>query len=319
MSFILTAVLVLGLTGLVLGLVLYVVSRQFKVEEDPRVGQILELLPAANCGGCGFPGCAAFAEACVKQDSMDGLKCSVCKREVMHRIAAIAGHDIELGVEKVAVVRCSGSCANRPSVRSYDGAKSCAIANMMNGGETGCFYGCLGCGDCVSVCTFDAIKMDPDTGLPVVDQEKCTACGKCAKACPRNIIELRNRNKMDRRVYVSCVNKDKGPVAKKACDVACIGCGKCVKACAFDAITLENNLAYIDFEKCRLCRKCVDECPQHSILAVNFPPKREETPADPVQEPVVEQAPVVDEAPVTEQAPVVEQAPDNSVEQQSAE
>jgi ferredoxin len=159
---------------------------------------------------------------------------------------------------------------------------------MMNGGETGCFYGCLGCGDCVKACKFDAIKMDPQTGLPVVDQDKCTACGACAKACPRGIIELRNKNKMDRRVYVSCINKDKGPVAKKACDVACIGCGKCVKACPFEAITLENNLAYIDFEKCRLCRKCVDECPQHSIIAVNFPPKRvvEEAPAAPETAPV---------------------------------
>lgn len=279
MSFILTAVLVLGLTALVLGLVLYAVSVKFKVQEDPRVGQITELLPGANCGGCGFPGCAAFAEACVKQDSMDGLRCSVCTSEVMQQIAAITGHAVQVGVEKVAVVRCSGSCANRPSTGVYDGAPSCAAAALMNGGATGCFYGCLGCGDCVSACMFNAIKMDPQTGLPVVDQEKCTSCGKCVKACPRNIIELRNRNKMDRRVYVSCVNKDKGPVAKKACAVACIGCGKCVKACAFEAITLQDNLAYIDFEKCRLCRKCVDECPQQSILAVNFPPKKVVAPA----------------------------------------
>ncbi|MBP5646983.1 MAG: Fe-S cluster domain-containing protein [Bacteroidaceae bacterium] len=307
MSFILTAVLVLGLTGLVLGLVLYAVSRKFKVEEDPRVGQITELLPGANCGGCGFPGCAAFAEACVKSESMDGLKCSVCKSEVMQQIAAITGHAVEVGVEKVAVVRCAGSCANRPATRVYDGAKSCAAAALMNGGATGCFFGCLGCGDCVKACKFDAISMDPETGLPVVDQDKCTACGACAKACPRNIIELRNKNKLDRRVYVSCVNKDKGPVAKKACAVACIGCGKCVKACPFEAITLENNLAYIDFEKCRLCRKCVDECPQHTILAVNFPPKKVVAPA----EPKAEEAP---QAPV-EPAPM----PENTVEQQKAE
>lgn len=305
MSFILTAVLVLGLTGLVLGLVLYAVSRKFKVEEDPRVGQIAELLPGANCGGCGFPGCAAFAEACVKSESMDGLKCSVCKSEVMQQIAAITGHAVEVGVEKVAVVRCAGSCANRPATRVYDGAKSCAAAALMNGGATGCFFGCLGCGDCVKACKFDAIRMDAETGLPVVDQDKCTACGACAKACPRNIIELRNKNKLDRRVYVSCVNKDKGPVAKKACAVACIGCGKCVKACPFEAITLENNLAYIDFEKCRLCRKCVDECPQYTILAVNFPPKKVVPPAEPKeQEPA--QAPA-EQPKQAEQAVNVEQ------------
>lgn len=274
MSPILTAILVLGITGLVLGLVLFAVARKFAVKTDPRVGQITEILPGANCGGCGFPGCAAFAEACVKQDSMDGLKCSVCKSEVMQQIAAITGHAVEEGVPMVAVVRCNGSCTNRQRMNRYDGARSCAVAAMQTGGETGCFYGCLGCGDCVKACKFDAIHMDPETGLPVVDQDKCTACGACAKACPRNIIELRNRNKLDRRVYVSCVNKDKGPVARKACSAACIGCGKCVKACPFEAITMENNLAYIDFGKCRLCRKCVDECPQHSIMAVNFPPRK---------------------------------------------
>ena len=284
MSFLLTAVLVLGLTGLLLGLVLYAVSRKFKVEEDPRVGQITELLPGANCGGCGFPGCDAFAEACVKSESMDGIKCSVCKSEVMQQIAAITGHAVEVGVAKVAVVRCAGSCANRPRINLYDGAKSCAAAALMNGGETGCFFGCLGCGDCVRACKFDAIHMNPETGIPVVEQDKCTACGACAKACPRMIIELRNKNKLDRRVFVSCVNKDKGPVAKKACSVACIGCGKCVKACPFEAITLDSNLAYIDFEKCRLCRKCVDECPQHTIQAVNFPPKKMASPSESQQQ-----------------------------------
>ena len=179
MTFILTAVLVLGVTGLVLGLVLYAVSRKFKVEEDPRVGQITELLPGANCGGCGFPGCAAFAAECVKADSMDGLKCTVCKSEVMQQIADITGHTVEVGVEKIAVVRCNGSCQNRPRPRTYDGANSCAVAAMMNGGETGCFYGCLGCGDCVKACKFDAITMDPETGLPVVDQDQTGPQGIC--------------------------------------------------------------------------------------------------------------------------------------------
>ena len=116
--------------------------------------------------------------------------------------------------------------------------------------------------------------MNPETGLPEVDEAKCTACGACSKACPRNIIEIRPKGKNNRRVYVQCVNKDKGVVARKACAAACIGCGKCVKVCPFEAITLENNLAYIDPAKCKSCRKCEMECPQNAIVAVNFPPRK---------------------------------------------
>jgi ferredoxin len=116
--------------------------------------------------------------------------------------------------------------------------------------------------------------MDPETGLPVVVDEKCTACGACVKACPRNIIELRKKNKKDRKIYIACVNQEKGAICIKNCKVSCIACGKCVKVCPFDAITMENNLAYIDAEKCRLCRKCAPECPTHAILEINFPPPK---------------------------------------------
>ena len=172
------------------------------------------------------------------------------------------------------VVRCNGSCENRPRTALYDGAKSCAIAHATSGGETGCTFGCLGCGDCVEACQFDAIHMNPETGLPEVDEEKCTACGACSKACPRKIIEIRPKGKNNRRVVVMCVNKDKGAVANKACKASCIGCGKCVKVCPFEAITLENNLAYIDPAKCKSCRKCESECPKGAIQAINFPPRK---------------------------------------------
>ena len=138
----------------------------------------------------------------------------------------------------------------------------------------GCAYGCLGNGDCVAACQFGAIVVNPETGLPEVDETKCTACGACVKACPRNIIELRKKGVKGRRIYVGCVNRDKGAVSRKVCAVSCIGCGKCVRTCPFEAITLENNLAYIDAEKCRLCRKCVAECPTGGIREINFPPRK---------------------------------------------
>ena len=192
----------------------------------------------------------------------------------MSKVADILGLSVAASEPMVAVVRCNGTCSNRPRVNQYDGVKSCAIASALYGGETGCSYGCLGCGDCVAACKFDAIHMNPDTGLPEVDEAKCTACGACAKACPRNIIEIRPQGKKSRRVYVQCVNKDKGAAARKACAAACIGCGKCVKVCAFEAITLENNLAYIDPTKCKSCRKCEEACPQGAIIALNFPPRK---------------------------------------------
>ncbi|MCD8293191.1 MAG: 4Fe-4S binding protein, partial [Prevotellaceae bacterium] len=171
--------------------------------------------------------------------------------------------------------------ANRPRVNQYDGAKSCAIAASLYGGETGCSFGCLGCGDCVAACRFGAIHINAETGIPEVDESKCTACGACAKACPKVIIEIRPQGKKSRRVYVQCVNKEKGGIARKACTVACIGCGKCAKTCPFEAITVTNNLAYIDYTKCKSCRKCEEVCPQGCIVALNFPPRKPKAEATP--------------------------------------
>ena len=274
MDLILIAVISLGAIGLVAAVILYAASKKFAVYEDPRIAQVSEVLPQANCGGCGYPGCSGFAAACVKAGSLEGKLCPVGGQPTMEKVAAILGLEAAASEPKVAVVRCNGTCANRPKLTQYDGVRSCVVANSTYGGETGCTFGCLGCGDCVSACTFGAIKMNPETGLPEVDESKCTACGACAKACPRSIIEIRPKGKNSRRVYVQCVNKDKGAVARKACAAACIGCGKCVKVCPFEAITLENNLAYIDPAKCKSCRKCEMECPQNAIIAVNFPPRK---------------------------------------------
>lgn len=263
----------LSLLGLLLAVVLYLVAQKFKVEEDPRIDIVEAVMPGANCGGCGQAGCRAFAEACVKAPNLDNLYCPVGGNPVMQKVAEALGVQVVEKAPMVAVVRCSGSCDKRPKTNLYDGLSSCAVMNSLYSGDTGCKYGCLGLGDCVSACNFGALSIDPQTGLPVVDEEKCTACGACVKACPKGVIELRNKGIKSRRVYVSCINKDKGGVARKACLAACIGCGKCAKVCPFDAITVENNLAYIDFTKCKLCTKCVAECPTGAIHAVNFPPK----------------------------------------------
>ena len=272
MNFILIAVIVLGAIGLIAAMVLFAASKMFAVYEDPRIAQVSELLPGANCGGCGFPGCSGMADALVKgadAGSIEGLSCPVGGAETMGKVADLLGMAI------------ANSDEHRAKIAEYAGLRTCAAMHACGAGETACGFGCLGCGDCAEACQFDAIKVNPATGIPEVDEEKCTSCGACVKACPRGIIELRKKGPKGRRVYVSCVNKDKGPAAMKACAVSCIGCGKCEKECPFGAITVENNLAYIDFTKCRLCRKCVSVCPKKAIRAVNFPvPKPVEQPVE---------------------------------------
>ncbi len=260
--------------GAAAAIILYFVAQKFKVYEDPRINEVEMALPAANCGGCGFPGCHNFAETLVKSDSWDDLFCPVGGNETMSKVAAILGREAIEQAPKVAVVRCNGTPEFRPRVTEYDGAPTCAIAHSLYSGEGGCPHGCLGLGDCVVVCDFDAIHMDPVTDLPVVVDDKCTACGACVEACPRDIIELRKKNKKDRKIFVSCINEEKGAVAKKNCSVACIGCAKCFKVCPYEAITMENNKAFIDSEKCKLCRKCVVVCPTNAILELNFPPRK---------------------------------------------
>ena len=277
MSTILLAVIVLGSVGLVFAIIIYGVDLKFQVIEDPRIDQVVEFLPGANCGGCGFAGCRNFAEAIVKAGNMDALFCPVGGNAIVKDISAVLGIEAVERAPQVAVIRCNGSLANAPQKIKYDGVSRCSFAHTLSSGETGCPNGCLGLGDCVESCQFDAMYMDKTTGLPVVIEANCTSCGACVKSCPRKIIELRNKGPKSKRIFVSCVNTEKGAISKKNCAVACIGCGKCVKACPHDAITLVNNLAYIDFEKCKLCRKCVTECPTGAILEINFPARKTES------------------------------------------
>lgn len=310
-------VVTLSALGLLAAAILYVVAQKFKVEEDPRIDEVEKMLPGANCGGCGFPGCRGMADALVKNDDISALFCPVGGAETMKKAAAYLGKTAPEKEPQVAVVRCGGTCAKRPRTNEFDGARSCAVVASLYAGETGCSYGCIGMGDCVAACTFGALSMNRETGLPEVDPDKCTACGACVKACPKGVIELRKKWPKNRGVYVSCVSRDKGAVVMKACKAGCIGCGKCAKACPFGAITVENNLAYIDPQKCKLCRKCVAECPTGAIVAVNFPPAPVKAdgaakPAAPKGEvkPAVEKpaAPKAEAKPVAEN-PAAEQKP----------
>lgn len=272
MNELLLTVLTLSVLGALLAVILFFVAQQFKVREDPRIGEVEKMLPGANCGGCGFAGCRAMAEALVSRDDISTLYCPVAGGEVMKEAATYLGKAAPEKHPQVATLRCGGSCQKRQKTNKYDGAESCAVVNAMYVGESDCAYGCLGYGDCAHACIFGAIKMNPETGLIEIDPDKCTACGACVKACPKQLIELRKKWPKDRAIYVACRSRDKGAVVMKACKAGCIGCGKCAKVCPFGAITMEGSLAYIDSEKCKLCRKCVNECPTGAIHLVNMKP-----------------------------------------------
>ncbi|MDR1181935.1 MAG: RnfABCDGE type electron transport complex subunit B [Bacteroidales bacterium] len=256
---------VLAAIGILSAVVLYFVSQKFKVYEDPKIDEVVLLLPGANCGGCGFAGCRNFAENVVKNEGLNGLLCPPGGATVNSAIAAIFGGDVQEDIPKMTVVRCNGNCENAPPKAYYDSIPSCAYYNMVNAGSSGCSFGCLGCGDCVAACKFNAIHIDAQQGLPVIN-DACVFCGACKKACPRSIIDIIPRHEQG-AVHVACMNKDKGGEAKKNCKVACIGCKKCEKTCEYSAITVDNNLALINGTLCTACKKCVEGCPAKAIHA----------------------------------------------------
>ena len=266
MSVLLTAVATLGAIGAGSAAILYMVGQRFKVEEDPRIQEVQDALPAANCGGCGFPGCSSFAAACVKAESMEDLLCPVGGQNTMDKVAAILGRQAPVAAKKIAVVRCSGTCESRPRTNLYDGASNCTIAAALYGGDTGCSFGCLGLGDCVDSCSFDAIHINPTTKLPEVVEDKCTACGACVKACPKSIIELRKQGPKSRRIYVAVLTVEG---CRKIVRRSLHRLRKCQQACPFEAITIENNLAYISDDKCIY----INFVPVYLlvILELNFP------------------------------------------------
>lgn len=267
------AIAILGGLGLVFGLVLAAASKVFYVETDPRLDQLKECLPGANCGGCGFPGCGGYAEAVLKGEAPIG-KCASGGNDCAQAMAEIMGVKAEAVTRKVALVRCSGAKtydaegnqATGAKVKAnYEGFKDCLAASKVGGnGPLSCKFGCLGYGTCTKACQYDAIHVV--NGVAKVDESKCVGCMSCAAVCPRQLIVP---VEPDRNVVIACASLAKGAVTTRGCTAGCIGCGLCKKICPKDAITVERNLARIDYSKCDNCGLCATVCPKHLITDSN--------------------------------------------------
>ncbi len=255
------ALLVMAILGGLLALVLAIASKRFAVEVNPLVANINSVLPGANCGGCGFAGCANYAEA-VALKGADPTLCSPGGVKTAMEIAKLMG--IEASAKTRSVAHCHCQHLNVQKVAVYSGIQSCRGASLqgLGGGWLDCRYGCMGYGDCQKACPFGAITMSDDN-RPVVDEDRCTGCKKCVVACPRALMSVLP---IDKHVHVLCHNRDKGAMANKICGHACISCKKCEKECPFDAIHVVNQLAVIDYGKCTSCGKCVGVCPHQVIV-----------------------------------------------------
>ncbi len=262
------AIAILGGLGLAFGLVLGGASKVFYVQTDPRLDELNESLPGANCGGCGYAGCGGYAEAVLKGEAPIGL-CASGGNACAQEMSRIMGVKAEAVTRKVALVRCSGHRFVTPEGKelgvkqkgSYEGLSDCFAASKVAGnGPMVCKFGCLGFGNCTKVCKYDAIAVVD--GAAVVDKEKCVGCMSCAKACPRNLIVPVNH---DHHVVIACNSRAKGAVTTRGCTQGCIGCGLCTKICPHDAIHVDQNLAIIDYEKCIGCGLCATVCPKKLI------------------------------------------------------
>ncbi len=258
---VIAAIAIMVLLGIAFGAILAIASKKFHVDVDPRVEKISEALPGVNCGGCGLPGCSAYAEA-VAAGKMVPDMCAPGGADCATAIAKIMGLEAGASDRKVAVIGCRGG--NKLAGRfEYAGVRDCRAADLLLKGEKVFDYGCLGLGTCADACPFDAIIMRD--GLPFIIEEKCTACGNCVEVCPRDLIHLESEKKF---IHVGCASKDKGGVVNRICKVGCIGCKKCEKACPFDAIHVIDNIAVIDYDKCKNCGKCLKVCPKGAIYSL---------------------------------------------------
>lgn len=256
---VLTAVAVVAAIGLALGVLLALFIRFFGIEDDEKVKNIKGALPGANCGACGFKGCADYAEALAKGEGAPNL-CVPGGAVTAKALEEILGVKVQAAGAKVAFVKCNGVCSATSKKADYKGISTCKACSMMYGGDGACAFGCLGCGDCAAVCPTGAICLDD--GIARINRELCIGCGACARACPKKIISAAPAKAT---TFVVCSNKDKGADARKACKNACIACKKCEKICPEGAITVADNLASIDYSKCTGCGACAAGCPTGAI------------------------------------------------------
>ena len=260
-------VLLVAVVSILAGLILAFAAKFFAVEVDERVTQIRECLPGANCGACGFAGCDDYAASLVANPELATNLCTVGGPAVAQKISEILGVSFEAATPKHALVHCNGTCQNTKYAIDYEGPQTCAACNTMFGGRGTCNYGCIGFGDCVAACNYDAIHLID--GVAVVDPENCVACGACVRACPKGLIDLIPETS---KIYVSCSSKAKGAVTRQACAVGCIACRKCEKSCPSGAITVNDNVASIDPEKCTNCGLCMSQCPTNVMYCGGIVP-----------------------------------------------
>ena len=258
---IIIAISSLGGLTLVLAVMLILANKKLYVYEDPRIDEVEDLLPHANCGACGYPGCRPFAEALVAEKTLPG-KCTVSSEEGRLAIAEFLG--VALGAEEKRVARlaCAGGINVARNRAKYQGLQTCQAASLVSGGGKGCFWGCLGHGDCEVSCDFDAITMNPFS-LPVVDEDKCTACGDCVEACPKDLFSLQP---VSHQLWVACKNLEAGDEILEECQVACTACGKCAMDAPGNLITMENNLPVINYFENHKTQVPIQRCPTGAIV-----------------------------------------------------
>lgn len=257
---ILIPVLALGGLGIIFGVGLALAAKKFCVVADPRIEQIYSKLPGANCGACGMPGCMGFAEGLL-HGACTVEKCAASEEGSRQDIAKILGVEAKLKIKTQAVLHCHGGNKRVKDKFNYIGIKDCISANLIMQGPKACVYGCIGYGTCQSVCPFGAISMN-DEDLPVVDKDKCTACGKCTEACPKKLFSL---VPVSNKYAVRCKSSYVGKSVMDVCSVGCITCRKCEKACPVKAIEIIDNLAVIDYKVCDNRGECFKACPTKSI------------------------------------------------------